>query len=234
MKNTWLLAFIFLLPIGSLQAWPFFFSGERFPLFARKSTFTVMLDPAGDTKNPGRVIDDTYERSIAMQFAEELKKHLEASSSKLRVVLTRFPGETVEPLQHISFSNRLEVDLYISIHFYEKKAGQSELYIYNLIYDPASDFIEKKTSNLSLLPYDQAYKISLSSTKKYSKLMYDTCSKTARKYYTQCHSPRGVPYKPLIGILAPAIGIEIGIAKKNQWKKLVPLIAQGIEAIVTS
>ena len=60
MKNTWLLAFIFLLPIGSLQAWPFFFSGERFPLFARKSTFTVMLDPAGDTRNPGRVIKGLY------------------------------------------------------------------------------------------------------------------------------------------------------------------------------
>ncbi len=220
------------LPVG---AWPSFFSWQdRYPLAPKKSTFTVMIDPAGDANNPGRVIDDTYERSLTMQFAEELQKQLEATSKKLRVVLSRFPGETVEPLQNVSFSNRLSVDLYLSIHFYEKKEGQPELYIYSLIYDPATDFIEKKSSDLSLLPYDQAYKVSLSTTKKYAALLHTVCSKTIRKYHAQCHSPIALPYKPLIGITAPALGLEIGIASKKQAKTLVPLVTQAIQTMVAS
>ncbi len=171
----WILYCFLFIPV-SLDAWPSFFTGaDRYPLAPKKSTFTVMIDPAGDARNPGRVIDDTYERSLTMQFAEDLQKNL--TSSKLRVVLTRFPGETVEPLQNVSFANRLAVDLYLSVHFYEKKEGKPELFIYSLLYDPATDFVEKKSSDLALLPYDQAYKMSLSTTKKYSSLLYSTCSK---------------------------------------------------------
>ncbi len=236
MKKTFsLLASVVLVYVSSTLAWPSFFSETpQPPLMPEKPPFTVMIDPAGDARNPGRVIDDTYERSLTMQFAEELKQLLETEPRKCRVILTRFPGEAVEPLQNVTFANRLGIDLYISVHFFEQKAETPHLYFYTLLYDPASDFVVKKGTSLELLPYDQAYKVPLAKTKQYTSLAYDTCSQASKSFHAVCHAPLAIPYKPLVGILAPALGVEIGIHHKSQGKLLVPLIAQAIKAIVAS
>ena len=106
---------------SSLFGWSFFFTDDDSPpTKVRPVTFTVMIDPAGDAKDPGRVIDDTYERSLTMQFAEELKSVLEKNNRGLRVIFTRFPGEALESLQNVSFSNRLSVDLYVRLSFFEQ------------------------------------------------------------------------------------------------------------------
>src|SRR5579859_5868722 len=70
--------------------------------------FSIMLDPAGDAQITGRIIDDSYERGITLQLCEDIKKQLEADHPKnTRIVLTRFPGETIDPLQNANFANRL-------------------------------------------------------------------------------------------------------------------------------
>lgn len=216
-----------------VHAWTFF--GSETPAAAEKPAFTIMIDPAGDAQNPGRIIDDTFERSLTMQCAEELKQLLEKDHSiKCRVILTRFAGETIEPFQSITFANRLGVDLYISLNFFQQSAESPQFYFYTLIYDPASDFAAKKGTTLELLPYDQAYKLSLTQTKHYSTLAFAQCKEVSSSYHVTCHSPKGIPYKPLSGIMAPAFGIEIGIHHKNQAKSLAPLVAQTLKAIVSS
>lgn len=236
MKKTFLvLASLLFLSMSKVIGWPSFFSETpQPPLVPEKPPFTVMIDPAGDARNPGRVIDDTYERSLTMQCAEELKQLLEAEPHKCRVILTRFPGEAVEPLQNVTFANRLGIDLYISLHFFEQKTETPQIYFYTLLYDPATDFVTKKGTSLELLPYDQAYKISLAKTKQYSTLAFTSCSQASKGFHAACHAPLPVPYKPLIGITAPAIGIEIGIQSKNQGKLIAPLVAQALKAIVAS
>lgn len=220
-----------LLCMSNLFGWSFFFSDEEVPPApTRPVSFTVMIDPAGDAKDPGRVIDDTYERSLTMQFAEELKKRLEKDNKGLRVILTRFPGEALEPLQHVSFANRLTVDLYISISMAETSGLSPVWYVYQLIHDPATDFIEKKNSGLALLPYDQAYKVALNSSKQYSEKLHAACAKKK----IACHPPISLPYKPLMGIMAPSIGLELGIQKKHQWKQLVPAVAEALQESIYS
>lgn len=214
--------------------WSFFSETLRPPLVPEKPPFTVMIDPAGDARNPGRVIDDTYERSLTMQCAEELKQLLETEPHRCRVILTRFAGEAVEPFQNITFANRLGVNLYISLNFFQQTTETPSLYWYTLLYDPATDFAVKKGPGLELLPYDQAYKLSLAQTKQYGALAYAYCSESSKTYHVQCTPPMAIPYKPLVGIMAPALGIEIGILHKNQGKLLAPLIAQAIKAIATS
>ena len=71
-----------------------------------------MLDPAGDAQYPGRIIDDSFERGITLQCVEELQRAITRQFPHVRVVLTRFPGETCQPLQNAHFANRLDVDLY--------------------------------------------------------------------------------------------------------------------------
>ena len=75
--------------------------------YARKTKpFSIMLDPAGDAQTTGRIIDDNYERGVTLQLCEDIKKQLEAEQPKnTRIVLTRFPGETIDPLQNANFAN---------------------------------------------------------------------------------------------------------------------------------
>jgi N-acetylmuramoyl-L-alanine amidase len=221
--------FLLVLFSANLFGWSFFFSEEEKPkTVVRPVTFTLMIDPAGDANDTGRVIDDSYERSLTMQFAEELKANLETNNSGMRVILTRFPGEHLEPLQNASFSNRLSVDLYISLSFFEEKTANTTLSIYTLIYDPATDYIQKKSEGLTLLSYDQAYKESLSISKEYSRKLYEACE---QKKLT-CRKPLGIPFKPLIGVTAPSLGLEIGLNNKNHWKQLVAPVAQALQQSV--
>lgn len=94
------------------------------------SPFTLMLDPAGDAQYPGRIIEDCFERGITLQFVEQLQVIITERFPSVRVVLTRFPGETRQPLQNANFANRLDVDLYISIHCYPESKPKSQLYLY--------------------------------------------------------------------------------------------------------
>lgn len=51
-----------------------FFSLELYSI--QQNIFTLMIDPAGDAKHAGRVIEDSFERGITLQCAEKLKKML--------------------------------------------------------------------------------------------------------------------------------------------------------------
>ena len=64
--------------------------------------------------------------------------------------------------------------------------------------------------------------------------MYEACKKEERSVKLSCHPPLKVPFKPLVGMSAPAIGIELGIKKKDDWKELVPLLRRSIEQIITA
>jgi len=217
-----------------LAAWPFFLTESPPAPVPERPPFTIMIDPLGDARNPGRTIADTYERSLTMQCAEELKRTLESAIPRCRVILTRFPGEAVEPFQTITFANRLGVNLYVSIGFFHHTKGTPQIFWYTLLYDPATDFIAKKGAELELLPYDQAYKLSLAKTKQYSLLATSACAEAAKTASIICHAPHAIPYKPLIGIMAPALGIEIGIQHIQEAKLMVPLITQALTAIILS
>ncbi len=223
---------IFFVPL--IGAWPFFFSSEKpVPLIGKQSDSIIMINPAGDPRTPGREIDDTFERALTMQCAQALKNYLEKKVPKIRVVITRRPGEAVEPLQNATFSNRLGTDLYINLNFFKQNKKAPEIFIYTLMFDPVTDFVEKKGSELSLLPYDQSYKVSLNKTKEIAQSMFKSFTQAAQRVSLVSHKPISLPSKPLLGITAPAISIEIGIHSKSSWKELVPVIGQAIEEIVT-
>ena len=207
------------------HCWSFFGYKQDQPLIV-PIRFTLMIDPAGDAKEPGRSIDDTFERGITLQLAEELKRAIEAENPGIRIILTKFPGEVIEPLQNASFANRLKVDLYLSFNVFEHKEKLSTLFFYQLTYNPATDLWVKKTDDLVLLPFDQAYKNSLAQTDTFIKQLYDACKKEERSAKLNCHLPLKVPFKPLVGISAPAVGIELGIKKKDDWKEVAPYLSE--------
>ena len=187
-----------------------------------KVSMTIMLDPFGDSKHTGKEIDDTFERGITMQCAEELKKQLNALFPDLRVVITRVPGESIHPLQNASFSNRLQADFHLCISFYHQEMPTYIAFFYYL--ENSTDHWHKYNP-LCFYHVQQAHLINLKSTKiigeKFLKIFQDSSINSA-------FTPLGLfgcPYKQLIGIQAPSLAIEVGLLKKDDWKYLMnPLI----------
>ncbi len=204
----------------SIHAW-------NLPFMHQKTrTITIMLDPAGDAKHTGRKVDDSFERGITLQCAQQLKTTLEQRSSSLRVVLTRSPGEILEPLHNASFANRLGVDCYISLLFYQETASKPRLYIYQFC--DGNDFVVNQ-KKLTFYPYDKAHRANMPITKKYISLV-----KQALDHNHQCNV-QGVfkiPFKPLIGIQAPAFGIEIGLPSQDAWQTYATLLADSLMPVI--
>ena len=198
----------------------------------RSTVITIMLDPAGDAQHAGRKLDDSFERGITLQFAEQLKKILEEEHSNIRVVLTRFPGETLEPLQNASFANRLRVDFYLSIHFYMEKSGPLTLSMYNLVTNPVTDLWQSYGSELALVQYDKIHKVNLKTTQKYTELMSKVLNGNDYKRTFVFKGPIGIPFRPLVGINAPAIAIEAGLKNKNDWKHYLSPIACSLTPVI--
>jgi N-acetylmuramoyl-L-alanine amidase len=185
--------------------------------------FTIMLDPAGDAQYTGRVIDDCFERGITLQLMEQLHTVIAQRFTNVRVVVTRQPGETHLPLQHANFANRLDVDLYISIHCYPESKPKSQLYLYYFSYN---DPFASTPSPYALCPYDRAYLYSLQTTKKWGDMIARTLSGGQFTSLFIFHGNYALPFAPLIGIKKPAIAFEIGLKQKDSWKQFIePIIA---------
>lgn len=190
-----------------------------------------MIDPAGDAKHAGREIDDCFERGITLQCAEVVKKKCEKKYSNVRVVLTRFPGESLEPLQNASFANRLGIDCYISIHFYPETEPKPRLYLFYFMYHP-TDIWQQPSDELILRPYDQAHLFSLQISKMWGYFMKFILEQDQYKKFFDIKGLFGIPFKPLIGVTSPALGIEIGLKYKNDWQKYVEPIVNSLEPII--
>lgn len=198
-----------------------------FPFLSQpQKTITIMLDPAGDAQHIGRLLGDSLERAVTQQFVTALQERLENKYPHVRIVLTRQPGQTLQPLQNANFANRLHVDLYLSINFYQEHSQKPVLYLYNFSYN--DDFITKKF-DLAFCTYDQAHLQSYSTTTAYGAMVkeyLDTQNKFAVKGLYK------LPFKPLIGITSPALAFEAGLKHKEDWVYFVEPIAQSLDAII--
>ncbi len=197
----------------------------------RRTEFSIMLEPAGDTKHAGRSIDDCFERGITLQYAQELKKVIEHAYPYVRVILSRFPGETLEPLQNANFANRLGIDLYISIHFFYEKEEKPKLCIYQFCYNSVTDFWQRSTSSLVFIPFDQAHIQNIQITKMYATRIKETLQERFATNF-DVTGVYAIPFKPLIGITAPAIGIEASIATKDNWQLYIQPLVESLQSII--
>lgn len=193
-----------------------FFGNKQHPI-------TIMLDPAGDARHVGRKLDDAFERGIALQCAERLKAAIEQNYPHVRVVLTRLPGEIEQPLQHANFANRLNTDLYISLHFYQEHDTKPHWYIYTFSY--GNDFVIP-SSSLTFYTYDNVHRINTQVTQRWATMIKQTLNQEPYTQHFICTHVYKLPFKPLIGIKAPAIAYEIGLKKQQDWTHAIePVVA---------
>jgi len=186
---------------------------------------TLMLDPAGDVNHALREIDDVYERGLTLKCAEAIQKKLERENPDTRVILTRLPGDSLEPLQNANFANRLAVDCYLTIHFYKETEAKPHCYVYYYLNNAITDGWKTTTDEFVFIPYDQAHKKNLITTKIWGNLMIDVLSKMPYTQQFDCKGLLGVPHKALVGIQAPAFCVEASLKTKDDWQVYVePLV----------
>lgn len=198
-----------------------------FNLYPRRGlyNYTVMLDPAGDAKQTGRVIEDSLERAITIQFAHQLQEAIESFLPNSSVIITRSPGEVIQPLQNANYANRLPIDLYVSIHFFNEPEAKPTLYLYQF---SLGDTFITRSFDLAMIPYDKAHQLNGTKTIQYAKQIHQNLM--LKEYQSQFFTkgPFQLPYAPLIGIKAPAIGLEMNLVHKNDWHRYVDPIARSI------
>lgn len=198
---------------------------SRHQYMPEQNLFLIMLAPAGDTKHIGRKIGDSFERGITLQYAEQLKKLVEGQCPSIAVIISRFPGDIISPLQNASFSNRLQVDLFISIHFYQTTETKPQLHLYQFSYN--DDFITP-IAGLSFYHYDQAHLFNKKQTNTWATCIKQICENDQYQKLFIVQNICKLPFKPLIGVTAPAIGIEIGLKNRPDWQQYLAPIAESI------
>lgn len=180
----------------------------------------ILLDPAGHAKNTGRRLVDGYERAQTFQLASSLRQELEQKYN-FKVLITRYPGEEIIDLQNASFSNRLEVDLFISLNIFWQENIKPKIYVYYLTYNPLIDFTCKISDILDFIPLEKSHYININKTRLYSENIKKILLTENNQKQFDYYGPYAIPFKPLKGIIAPAIAIEIGICEEEGWKNLV-------------
>lgn len=197
---------------------------DRF--FQRANSFTVFVDAAGDATQGGRIIDNNYESSINFTIAQSLKNALATSHPHLKIVLNRTPLETIAPLQNAQFANKLGVDLYI--HICSVQSPQtSSITLYQFSSDQKT--ILKKGS-LGFFPYDQIYLMHEHQTTEWA---HSIKKNLIDQHHSTISGVYKMPFKPLVGINAPALAIEVGIQSLDDLDPLIEQLARALSSFLS-
>jgi len=195
---------------------------------------TILIDPAGDARIPGRTIQDTFERGITLIFAQKIKTYLEENNPYIRVILSRFPDESIEGLQTAAFANRLNADLFCAFSFYQQTTPVISIDPYFFVYHPTTDFWLKPPTHHELIPYNKAYICSLQKTALFaSNFTYQLAHHDKAVHYI-VHDACGAPIRTLVGIKTIALYTEIGISNKEDWVHCIEPIGDAILALINA
>lgn len=194
-----------------------------------KQQRVIVIDPAGDAKRTGRRIGDSFERGLTLQCAEKIKEISANSAPHIKIVITRMPGDNVYELQNASLANRINADLFVSLNFYYTQETKPTICLYQFSY--GNEFASCN-QGLVLNSYDQAYKINKNTTDVMCQLFKKELSQ--HKYHSLCTiaGPYCLPIKPLIGIVAPSIAVEVGLKGKDLWHSYSEMLADALIAVV--
>jgi len=193
----------------------------------------VMLSPAGDAHDPQRELAIGYERGQTLEFAHQLKKKL-IDFYGIQALLSRSPGQDTIALQTASFANRLNINFFLQIHMYKEEAAKPKIFIYQLVYNPLTDFAQKHLSIHDFIPLHLAHTLNIHTSKTFGQQMKKSLSQKHYDKLFNCYGLYGIPLSPLAGITAPALLIEIGINRDDKWHALVDAVAESLEFLVES
>lgn len=194
-----------------------------------QNPFVLCIDVS---HTPGRPIGDVYEKGVALQCALAIKEHLATLCSDIEVHVAQ--NMKNGQYSYASYSNQLSPDWHIYLSIAPTNDRSTATWITRR-YDP----VPYKNSYNSLskkhrcIPLHEAYLYANEASIWYTATVHSIMKNTRPAPCTTAE-PIVLPYAPLLGICAPASALEIRITSADEWKQLVPLIAEAIHATAHS
>lgn len=191
-----------------------------------------MLDPAGDGRDAGRAIGDSFESGITVQFAQALKAALHEAYPALHIVMSRYPGEVLEPFHQANFANRAQVDLFIRLQCYYERSMRPQCSCFYYSANPVTDEWPLRLDPYACIPVHEAHRFSYNKNKVIGQTLVESLQEFLPNYTV--HALLGIPCAPLLGIRVPALCLEFGIKEADAWQQLIAPIVNSFEFIVRS
>jgi N-acetylmuramoyl-L-alanine amidase len=190
--------------------------------FHSAQAFHLILDPAGDAKNPGRQLATCAERSVTLQFCEMLKEVLVKLMPSCTVTITRTAGEARTQEQRAQIANQLQADLFVHISSFSDAALRPQLALY---YTAPSHTMATPLSPYTLIPAHKAQELVSAQSHDMVHFLYTALY---RKISYTIHSPTAIPDARLLGIMIPACTLEFGITRDIPWTTLIEPLANAL------
>lgn len=223
MKSTCIKKWVLLCTLGLYQlcpaAWPFSF-------FEHKKPFTIILEATGDAVTPGRTIGNNFENAVSFTIAQHIKQMIDSTSAHIKIYINRTPTEIIVPLQNAQFANKLNADLYLSLHCYHHTNAQPRITLYQYSYHEPSIF---KKGSLGFYTADQVATINESQTTRWAQ---EFKVYLASQSQVELQGVYKLPFKSLMGIEASALAIEIGMAGEQDLPIVITLLANCLEQFI--
>lgn len=188
----------------------------------------IVINPAGNAQYPGRIIGDTFERTVTMEWAERLKALLEADMRMNKIVITHNAHEIPQPLHAAHIANRLNADLFICLHCYQETSPKPTLSLYHTSY--GNDFVTAVT-DFQWCTIDQAHRFNLTQTNHIAEQFKKILHQDAYQQWFTFQGPFKLPLRSLLGIKSPAFLIELGITKNMPWDQIDKALCHAIRDI---
>jgi N-acetylmuramoyl-L-alanine amidase len=201
---------------------PYWWIAVTLVFFTSAHGFHLILDPAGDAKNPGRQLATCAERSVTLQFCEMLKEIITKQMPSCTVTITRTAGETRTQEQRAQIANQLHADLFMHISCFSDAALRPQLALY---YTTPSHTMVMPLSSYTLIPAHKAQELVSTQSHDIAHSFYTALY--GKISYTM-HLPIALPDARLVGIMIPACTLEFGITRDMPWTALLSPLCNAI------
>ncbi len=211
---------------------PLFFISHNYGHFTSSSKkITIVLVPAGNHKNPGRIIDKTYERTITHSIAQALGTLFEEERYDCECIIAQSSGKSsLDQLQHVSITNSVHADLVIILSAYQQDNATPSLSLYH---SPTPLLAQSPAQTLSFVPFEKIHTPHAHISKQYAHVLYDHIT-TLPHITLTIKKPIGLPLVLHEGINTPALSLECGFASNDHWQLIIQPLTQAFHALFDS
>lgn len=183
---------------------------------------SIIIDPGHGGEDPGAVgRRGTLEKSLTLDIARRLRDRLKRYSN-FQVFMTREKDQTLSLSERINFANRINADLYISIHVNylpEKPLNIIETYYFGPYYDEETlrlSELENKGSKYTLADFKEiAHKIGNTIKLQESKALATSIQKSLfgniskDNHAILDYGTKTAPFVVLLGVDMPSVLAEV-------------------------
>jgi N-acetylmuramoyl-L-alanine amidase len=202
-------------------------SCNSFSFFSNSSAkiFKISLNPAAPTD---RAICDYTEEYLAFEICQAIQTKLTAAHNQIQVNLTREPGAELSRIQIANRANQAQINLFLSLHVYQTCNSKPTI---NIFYYAKQRFCSNLSfTNLNFINYSDAYLANCDQTINWGHKITNYLDQNKKQQF-EIEPLVGLPFKPLAGIQAPTLSIEIGL-KNSDWHLYITPITEAILACI--